>query len=163
MKLTYSDKLTEGKLNLINFACADIDQLKHLPELFKILWVQKGSFHIKVDGRSVHLSEQQVIFLTPHQVIEAFDSSEHVVVFTFNRAFYCVRDHDAEVSCSGYLFYGSADVTIAEVTEEDAKSLDMIYQMFVEEFGNKDQIQGEMLQMLLKRLIIIGTRIARRR
>jgi AraC-like DNA-binding protein len=37
----------------------------------------------------------------------------------------------------------------------------LLLQVFIEEFKTRDQIQGEMLEMLLKRLIIKSTRLAR--
>lgn len=35
-----------------------------------------------------------------------------VVLWRFNRDFYCIIDHDREVSCVGLLFYGSHGTTI---------------------------------------------------
>ncbi|WP_298357491.1 hypothetical protein [Runella sp.] len=35
-----------------------------------------------------------------------FEKPEQIVAWQFNREFYCIIDHDQEVSCVGFLFYG---------------------------------------------------------
>lgn len=47
------------------------------------------------------------------------------------------------------------------LTEADQKKADMILEMLKDEFNTHDHIQGEMMQVLLKRLIIIVTRLAK--
>ncbi|MEL7161454.1 MAG: helix-turn-helix domain-containing protein, partial [Bacteroidota bacterium] len=79
----------------------------------------------------------------------------------FNRDFYCVIDHDQEVSCVGFIFYGLPSPMVVHLDEKELYSFDLLHQVFVEEFGNHDNIQAEMLRMLLKRLIIKLTRIAK--
>jgi hypothetical protein len=38
-----------------------------------------------------------------------FDRPEAVIAWQFNREFYCIVDHDKEVSCVGFLFYGTSE------------------------------------------------------
>src|SRR6202012_4472780 len=47
------------------------------------------------------------------------------------------------------------------LSDADQKKADMILQMLQDEFDTHDYIQGEMMQVLLKRLIIIVTRLAK--
>jgi AraC family transcriptional regulator, transcriptional activator of pobA len=84
-----------------------------------------------------------------------------MVIWQFNRDFYCIVDHDKEVSCVGFLFYGSRDIFFIELQNEEDKKIEMLLHVFIDEFQTKDNIQAEMLRMLLKRLIIKLTRLAR--
>lgn len=44
---------------------------------------------------------------------------------------------------------------------EQKRKFNVLYEVFEEEFSTSDKIQGDMLQMLLKRLIIMCTRLAK--
>jgi len=84
-----------------------------------------------------------------------------LTAFLFNRAFYCINDHDSEVSCNGILFFGTQDLPIITIPKDQERKFNVLYEVFEDEFSTPDQIQGDMLQMLLKRLIIICTRLAK--
>jgi AraC-like DNA-binding protein len=83
------------------------------------------------------------------------------VAWQFNRDFYCIVNHDKEVSCVGFLFYGSAQRMFIKLDERDQTKMDILLKIFDDEFETSDHIQGEMMQVMLKRLIIINTRLAR--
>jgi hypothetical protein len=38
-----------------------------------------------------------------------FERPEAVIAWQFNREFYCIVEHDKEVSCVGFLFYGAPE------------------------------------------------------
>jgi hypothetical protein len=65
------------------------------------------------------------------------------------------------VSCAGLLFYGTRGPLVLEPDDADARRLAALLGVFVDELGTRDDIQGEMLRMLLKRLLIRLTRLAR--
>ena len=87
------------------------------------------------------------------------ERSEDAVIWQFNKEFYCIVTHDAEVSCSGLLFYGWREGEPIFLNEKDIRSFGLLVEVFKEEFQNQDNIQGEMLRVLLKRLIIKLTRL----
>lgn len=89
------------------------------------------------------------------------ERSEDAVIWQFNREFYCIVTHDAEVSCSGLLFYGWREATPIVLNEKDTRSFGLLAEVFCDEFENRDNIQGEMLRVLLKRLIIKLTRLVK--
>ncbi|HOY17194.1 MAG TPA: helix-turn-helix domain-containing protein [Haliscomenobacter sp.] len=89
------------------------------------------------------------------------ERSEDAVIWQFNREFYCIVTHDAEVSCSGLLFYGWREGEPIFLDEKDIRSFGLLVEVFKEEFQNRDNIQGEMLRVLLKRLIIKLTRLVK--
>jgi AraC-type DNA-binding domain-containing proteins len=117
---------------------------------------------IGIDGYRVMLQKNQLLFATPLNHLDATINHKSVIIYTFNCAFYCIRDHDAEVSCNGFLFLGSSTPVVVNLNTKEQKSFNLLYAFFVEEFETVDHIQGEMLLVLLKRLLIKSVRIARK-
>lgn len=90
-----------------------------------------------------------------------FEKPDQIVAWQFNREFYCIIDHDQEVSCVGFLFYGWNQTLFLPLDATHQHKIELLIQIFIDEFETIDNIQSEMLLMLLKRLIIIVTRLAR--
>lgn len=90
-----------------------------------------------------------------------FAEPESLVAWQFNREFYCIADHDAEVGCVGFLFYGIEHPFFIRLSCEERLAIDRIREQCMEDMRVEDTIQGEMLRTTLKRLIICITRIAR--
>lgn len=90
-----------------------------------------------------------------------FEKPEQIVAWQFNREFYCIIDHDQEVSCVGFLFYGWNRTFFLPLDDVHQHKIELLIQIFIDEFETVDNIQSEMLLMLLKRLIIIITRLAK--
>lgn len=90
-----------------------------------------------------------------------FERPETLVAWQFNREFYCIVDHDAEVSCVGFLFFGIHHPMFIRLNGDDLRSIRTIEQLFLEDMREHDRMQGEMLRTLLKRLIIKSTRMAK--
>jgi len=130
--------------------------------IIKLFGLEKKDITIKVDGFSVDIKKNHVLFCTPFHIINVEPYTKGVISYIFNRRFYCIRDHDREVSCNGYLFYGSS-TTLVKLNRGEQIRLDPFYNFFKEEFDNIDHIQGEMLLVLLKRLLIFSTRVARKK
>ena len=91
----------------------------------------------------------------------SFSEPESIVSWQFNREFYCIVDHDKEVSCAGFIFYGSKEQMIIELDEKSQRKLEALLPVFEDEFEEDNEIQEEMLRMLVKRLIIIITRLGK--
>lgn len=90
-----------------------------------------------------------------------FEQPEKLVAWQFNREFYCIVDHDAEVGCVGFLFYGIHHPMFITLAEEEAAEMAHLEKAFSDELQVRDNFQGEMLRTLLKRVIIKTTRIAK--
>lgn len=86
---------------------------------------------------------------------------EALLAWQFNRDFYCIADHDAEVGCVGFLFYGIHHPLFIRLDRPEWDQIDALEEMCVTEMGIRDKMQGEMLRILLKRLIISLTRLAK--
>src|SRR5947209_15156915 len=73
-------------------------------ETLSIAWNKGDSQQIKIEGIDYTFPANTVIPLIAGQEFQFFLSST-IVLWRFNREFYCIFDHDKEVSCSGFLFY----------------------------------------------------------
>ncbi|MBQ0736113.1 helix-turn-helix domain-containing protein [Aquimarina celericrescens] len=126
--------------------------------LYTFIWVKESEVNIEVDGILVTAQKNKIIVLTPNQYFK-FIGGNHLIVYQFNREFYCIKDHDKQVSCMGVLFYGNSMIPIIELDEKNRNKLDLFHQIFLEELDTVDTIQAEMLRMLMARFIITTTRL----
>lgn len=131
-------------------------------DFFKVVWNRGSAMQIDVDGESVPLKQDQMFCLTPIQNPDLSNLSGDYFLLMFNREFYCIHENDNEVSCEGLLFWGSSELPVITLDDQEKPKFETLFQVFMDEMDTKDSIQGEMLRMLLKRLIIKGTRIARK-
>ena len=130
-------------------------------KLLHILWNRGEQTQVvEVDAVPIALPPNHVMTTTYLQQV-CYPKQGAISSWSFNREFYCILDHDAEVSCNGIIFLGTQSLAVLALDEDYQRKLDTLLAVFLEEFGTQDNIQGEMLQMLLKRLIILVTRLAR--
>jgi AraC-like DNA-binding protein len=162
MNFNYVNFSNQGNLFLTDFNCASFDKRLGHGDFYKIIWAKDKDLDLAIDGYHLKIKKNHIIFCTPLNKISIEPYTQGVISYIFNRNFYCIRDHDSEVSCNGYLFFGSSKPPIVELTEKEQKSFTLLFMFFEEEFENKDHIQGEMLMVLLKRLLIMSARIARK-
>lgn len=158
MKLQYQSLKDNGHLVLTNFNCRPSQELLKRKDLYKILWCKSAPITLTIDGYEIYLIPNQIVFCTPLNII-SLPRKEGLMALVFNREFYCIRDHDAEVSCNGFLFFGSSEVPIITLSEKDQKNFDSMFIILEDEFETKDHIQGEMLRVMLKRLLIKSSRL----
>ncbi|WP_179343433.1 helix-turn-helix domain-containing protein [Winogradskyella ursingii] len=158
MKLDYKSIKDESQFTLTNFSCGPSLNLLNQKGFYKILWAKDNCVDIIVDGSKISLDKNQVIFCTPLNIME-LKMGTGLLAIVFNREFYCIRDHDDEVSCNGFLFFGSSLPPIVTLCEKDVKSFEAMFLILREEFETRDHIQGEMLRSILKRLLIKSTRL----
>ncbi|MCD8091455.1 MAG: helix-turn-helix domain-containing protein [Bacteroides sp.] len=139
-------------------------QLQRDKTLYKFIWVQSGTLTVEVDHIPMRLSQDEIITLTPplhHLEVKEVDGE--YLTFVFNSNFYCIYGHDNEVSCNGFLFFGSSKVMRLTLSAEQSSNLHDIVRIFRQESAIHDNLQEEMLRIVLKRFIITCTRIARRK
>lgn len=127
-----------------------------------ILWNRNHkAVEVQVDELTIQLLPNQLMTTTYLQHISFDKTNLSLTAFLFNREFYCISDHDSEVSCNGILFFGTQDLPIVTIPIDQERKFSSLYDVFKDEFATPDKIQGDMLQMLLKRLIIMCTRLAK--
>lgn len=125
-----------------------------------IVWGIQDGTHLKVDDVDCRLNKNQLLFLTEFHKTEVLEVSE-VRLVRFNRSFYCILDHDSDVSCKGILFYGADGIPLVSIPEADVEKFEILWEMFSMEMQSRDNLQVEMLQMMLKRLLILSARLFR--
>lgn len=162
MKQEYIDRKLGAFFGLTSDIKSDWDYFSKSGNTIKLLWNRNTKpVTIKVDDLRFSLEPNQMMTLTYLQYVSYVESELPLTAFIFNREFYCISDHDSEVSCNGILFFGTQDLPIISIPSEQQKRFDLLFDVFMEEFCTSDKIQGDMLQMLLKRLIIMCTRLAK--
>ncbi|MGB5982534.1 MAG: AraC family transcriptional regulator [Nonlabens sp.] len=159
MKLEYLNIKDGGRFIVTNFQCDQALRLLKEKELYKIIWCKEGFTKLIVDGCELDLYEGQLLFCTPVNVVDIPIDNDGLIACAFNREFYCIFNYDSEVSCMGMLYHGSTNVPSIKLTTKEKRSFEAIQTLLIEEFIIKDQIQGEMLRTLLKRILITATRI----
>jgi AraC family transcriptional regulator, transcriptional activator of pobA len=162
MKLSLSDPRTGGKLTLYNGA-AEIEspfyKRDYDNKYFTIAWNKGKQQPVSIDGTNYAFKPHAVLPIMLNQDFQ-FERPKDVVAWQFNREFYCIIDHDVEVSCVGFVF-GLHNHFIT-LTKEEQQKFDLLLDMSIAEMQTADQIQHEMLLVLLKRLIVNVTRLARK-
>ncbi len=128
--------------------------------LYTFIWVREEDAVLEIDGISVTITKNNIVVLTPNQYFRYIDGS-NLIVYQFNREFYCIKDHDKEVSCMGVLFYGNSAIPVIRLPEKEQNKLDLFHQILLEELDTVDTIQAEMLRMLMARFIITTTRLVK--
>ena len=162
MYLSYTSIIDESAFNITDFNCAKSQQSLKKKGLYKIIWANENDLNLIIDGYDLTLTKSQVLFCTPANIIHIEREQKGIIAFTFNREFYCIREHDHEVSCNGILFYGSSLPLVVSLNTKDGDNYKMMYQILIDEFETKDAIQGEMLRVMLKRILIKSTRLVKK-
>jgi len=123
-----------------------------------LIWFESDNNFLTIDAIDYNFSTNQIICLTEFHKLE-IKQIQGLRLIRFNKPFYCILDHDSEVGCKGILYYGSSHLPIINPNEQDREILETVWKMLKIEMVSKDNLQLEMLQMMLKRLLILCTRI----
>jgi AraC-like DNA-binding protein len=149
------------------FSISNADQWKdrnHKKSInnYVILMNFGDTLHLQVDFEKHEIKRNQLCFINPGSYIASLDyrDDQHFIV-EFNSAFYCLDLHDKEISCNGLLFGALPSLPVITTTESEANDQVGLIDTIKKEFNLPDTTQGDMLRLLLKRLIIICVRIAR--
>ncbi len=162
MRQEYRDPKLGAILGLTDNVKEDRERFTMTSNTIKFLWNRNEEpLEIVVDDMVLELNPNQMVTVTYLQNVSFTKTQLPLAAILFNREFYCISDHDSEVSCNGILFFGTQDLPIITIPEKQLRKFNLLYEVFVEEFSTPDNIQGGMLQMLLKRLIIMSTRLAK--
>lgn len=163
MLYTYQGEEMGSYLAVSNDLARDYEFLPKDKKLIHIYWNRnEQETCLYMDNIPFILKPQQITTSTFFHQINFPKDQAPITSFSFNREFYCIRDHDHEVSCNGIIFFGTQENIIVSLDNKEEAKFELLFQVFQDEFETRDDIQGEMLQMLLKRFIIKTTRLARK-
>lgn len=127
--------------------------------LYKFIWVTEGQMLLEIDDQEISLCQNEMLTLTPLHHIWFLKVEGVYSALLFNSNFYCIHGNDHEVSCNGLLFHGSSHLVKFMPDEYNWRKIRTLTGILQDEFSSKDHLQEEMLRILLKRFIILCTRI----
>lgn len=162
MDLSFENSKIKGKVILSDSLDINPTLLKD-KTLYKFIWVTAGEIELNVDHQSILLKAGQLITLSHLHHLEFDQIDGTYFALMFNSNFYCIYGNDHEVSCNGLLFHGSSHIMIFDLSDQERHKIDTLTGIMQEEFGSHDHLQDEMLRVLLKRFIILCTRMAENR
>lgn len=124
----------------------------------KILYLPKG-YSITVDFKKYITTQPTLFFINNNQYVDlAKAGSDKGYLIYYNRDFYCVQLHDAEVACDGLLFNNIYEMPMTEIPDKEISVINSIFDQIQEEFATPASSQEEMIRTYLKQLIIRATR-----
>lgn len=126
--------------------------------LYTFIWTTDTPLDLVIDSIPFTLKPNHILALTPIQYLQVINKAE-VIIYQFNREFYCIKDHDQEVSCVGILFFGNSNIPVIKLNAIEKRKFEVLHDVFIDELETKDNIQAEMLRMLMARFIIKTTRL----
>lgn len=161
MRLLHKDKDGRGEIHFLTEEFQIKDAFENPKSQFLTIALNIGeSQKITIDGVSYDFPSWSIIPLVAHQVF-SFENTESINFWRYNREFYCMADSHVEISCIGLIFLGYSKNLFLELLEDDRIKISTLSKLFIEEFKSDDYIKTDMLLALLKRFIIILTRLAK--
>jgi AraC family transcriptional regulator, transcriptional activator of pobA len=115
---------------------------------------------VTIDFKQYKTTTPSLFFINSNQYLQIEKEGKKPGYFMYyNRDFYCVQIHDAEVACDGLLFNNIFEMPMTALPSKDVLFVEGIYNQIQEEFDAPDASQEEMIRTYLKQLIIKATRI----
>lgn len=125
----------------------------------KVLYLPEN-YSITIDFKHYKTTTPSLFFINSNQYLQIEKEGEKQGYFMYyNRDFYCVQIHDAEVACDGLLFNNIFEMPMTALPDKEILFVEGIYNQIQEEFDSPDSSQEEMIRTYLKQLIIKATRI----
>jgi AraC-like DNA-binding protein len=156
--MEYNGKLNEY-FHLDTIKSTDASWLRiYKGTCLRIFWNDKADTILIIDGVEYPLLQNQILFLTDmHDIV--ISKMDEIKLIRFNREFYSSEFFDKEIGCNGVLFFANAKIPIITLDEQNLLKFRLLWNVFVIEFETRDNLQAQMLLMLLKRFLILATRI----
>jgi AraC-like DNA-binding protein len=123
-----------------------------------LLWFMTDGNKLRIDSTEYTFNKYDIVCLTHFHKVEVLHLDE-LKLLRWNKTFYCVLNHDSEVGCKGALFYGAAALPVMNPSKQEVQTLSAVWKMLEHEMYSQDSLQQEMLQMMLKRILILSARI----
>ena len=122
MQKTFTEFSTNAVLKLGNESLLEPYTTSKRPNLYTFIRTTNTKAEIIVDSIPYTIEANSILALTTVQYFQ-FVAGENLVVYQFNREFYCIKDHDQEVSCAGLLFFGNVHIPIIELDSKENRKL----------------------------------------
>lgn len=140
MKYTYKDELTNANLILYqNEKSVSQNSFSDNNAPFLTLsWNQGAEQTVYLDGENFIFPANSFLPLVANQTF-SFQDPTQLIIWQFDKPFYCIQDYDSEISCMGYLFYGNKGFFTIQLDDKANTEFNLILQLFVSEFNMKDK------------------------
>ena len=87
-------------------------------QLINIIWnASSDPVSMIVDDAKIELPASSLITTTYFYRVLVPEHQDRLIVFSFNKPYYCIYDHDHEVSCNGVIFFGAQHLVPIHVDE----------------------------------------------
>ncbi len=150
---------SDESIQLLKITNQDIDVVtKNIESNLFVFWNTDQKNILIIDGIEIILQPYQMVLLTEFHKIDISKIKEMKMI-KFNRKFYCIHSFNEKIGCRGILFFWASNIPIISLDEINLAKFKLLWTVFEAELKLKDDLQGEMLQMLLKRFLIMATRI----
>ena len=149
------------KFGHFTFQVADFgpDPFEHFKPYIKILFVPRA-YQLSVDFKTYITTQPSLFFININQILDFSGSgSDDVQLLFYNRDFYCVQIHDAEVACDGLLFNNIFQMPYVPLDDGEKDAIGHLFKQIELELQLKDPSSEEMIRTYLKQIIIRATRI----
>jgi len=133
---------------------------RSLSEFIKIVFLKAGGSAV-IDFRTHEVEQDTLFFINASQFHHFAEHCSGTTIY-YNRDFYCVEIHDAEVACDGILFHNVYEIPKVTLTPQDTLEMQRIIEAIKFEFDSDQSSMEDMLRVFLKQLIISATRIFKR-
>jgi len=104
------------------------------------------------------ITTKPTLFFCGYQRIQIL-KGENITSLNYNRDFYCIQIHDAEVACDGLLFNNAGQFPATELSTEENQTIQNLFSEIGKELNLNDSSMEEMVRILLKQVIIRATRL----
>jgi len=158
MTHTFKEFSTNAIFNIGNTNDLSLFKSPKQCEFYTFIWAKSEAIDLIIDSVPFTIQPHSILALTPIQYLQYIAGGD-ATIYQFNREFYCIKDHDQEVSCVGILFFGNTNIPIIHLDSSEQQKFKTLHEVFLDELETEDNIQAEMLRMLMARFIIKSTRL----
>jgi AraC-like DNA-binding protein len=160
----YEYEANYKKLGYLAFNSEQLEVINagEFQSFIKIFLIPAG-YKLTVDFDHYETKVQTLFFIAPNQFLHVLSGSEVPIQFLYyNRDFYCIQIHDAEVACDGLLFINILSVPKIDMDVNESGLMVNVFQSILRELKCNDSSSEEMIRTYLKQIIIRATRIWKR-
>jgi len=153
------------KIGLLEANRGNYDQLneERYRSYIRVLYLPAG-YTLTIDFRQFTTKTNSLFFINANQyfAVQKAGSKPGLLLY-YNRDFYCVQIHDAEVACDGLLFNNVFEIPMLALPAGEHRAISAILQQIGEEFSAQLSSREEMIRTYLKQIIIRATRLWKQR
>ena len=149
-----------GNLAFKLFSFQDNSYFDHLQRnnYYSLIWVKEGSGKLKTNFSEYGFEENTLFSFAPYQPFMFSSALVKGVAIYFHSDFFCIHQHQTEVTCNGVLFNNIYQTPFFQVDETLEGTLDKVIEQIKAEIQRPGLAQYELLISLMKIFLISASR-----